>query len=80
MKTREGWYHKYTNAVLALNQLLKDLQYKDYEKRLKVIEESRRFRRTMLSGINARKWLASVSGKNRQTKKPSRLSSRRRIT
>ncbi len=34
MRTRESWYQKYTNAVLALNQLLKDLQYKEYEKRL----------------------------------------------
>ena len=79
MKTRESWYHKYTNAVLALNQLLKDLQYKDYEKRLKVIEESRRLRRTVLSGINARKWLATVSGKNRQSKKLSGPSKRRRV-
>src|SRR3989442_15910776 len=50
IKTREGWYQKYTNAVLALNQLLKDSQLKDYEKRLKVIEESGRIlRRTILT-------------------------------
>ena len=40
MKTREAWHGKYTNAVLALNQLLKDAQYRDYEKRLRAIEES----------------------------------------
>ena len=40
MKTREDWFGKYTNAVLALNQLLKDSQYKDYEKRLRLLEES----------------------------------------
>ncbi len=40
MKTREDWFGKYTNAVLALNQLLKDSQYKDYEKRLRQLEES----------------------------------------
>ena len=39
MKTREDWFGKYTNAVLALNQLLKDTQYKDYEKRLRALEE-----------------------------------------
>jgi len=39
MKTREGWFGKYTNAVLALNQLLKDTQYREYEKRLQAIEE-----------------------------------------
>jgi len=55
MRTRESWYQKYTNAVLALNQLLKDLQYKEYEKRLKVIEESRRLRRMIMSAADARK-------------------------
>lgn len=50
MKTRESWYQKYTNAVLALNQLLKDSQLKDYERRLRVLEESGRIlRRTIVS-------------------------------
>ena len=50
MKTRENWYGKYTNAVLALNQLLKDLQYKDYENRLRILEKSGvRLRRMILS-------------------------------
>src|SRR3989454_8658974 len=50
MKTRESWYQKYTNAVLALNQLLKDSQLKDYEKRLRVLEESGRIlRRTTVT-------------------------------
>ena len=40
MKTREDWFGKYTNAVLALNELLKDSQFKDYEKRLRLLEES----------------------------------------
>lgn len=49
MKTRENWYGKYTNAVLALNQLLKDLQYRDYEERLRVLEKSGvRLRRMVL--------------------------------
>lgn len=39
LKTREGWHQKYTNTVLALNVLLKDSQIKDYEKRMKIIEE-----------------------------------------
>src|SRR6266436_5068145 len=66
MRTRESWYQKYTNAVLALNQLLKDLQYKEYEKRLKIIEDSRKLRRTVLSPADARKWLASVTRKAQQ--------------
>ena len=48
MKTREDWFQKYTNAVLALNQLLKDSQYKDYERRLRIIEESMRVPRRMI--------------------------------
>lgn len=39
MKTREAWHGKYTNTVLALNQLLKDSQYRDYEERMREIEE-----------------------------------------
>ena len=49
MKTRENWYGKYTNAVLALNQLLKDLQYKDYENRLRILEKSGVRLRRMIS-------------------------------
>ncbi len=40
MKTREEWFGKYTNVVLALNQLLRDSKYKDYEERLRLLEES----------------------------------------
>ncbi len=74
MKTREGWYQKYTNAVLALNQLLKDSQYKDYEKRLKVIEESGRvLRRTVLSRPRVRRLEGSAARKeeNLQHTRPS---------
>lgn len=39
IQTRELWYRKYTNLVLALNQLLKDSQYRDYEERMREIEE-----------------------------------------
>src|SRR6266852_758845 len=63
MRTRESWYQKYTNAVLALNQLLKDLQYREYEKRLKMIEDSRRLRRKVLSPADSREWLAPVTRK-----------------
>jgi hypothetical protein len=77
MRTRESWYQKYTNAVLALNQLLKDLQYKEYEKRLKVIEDSRRLRRTILSAADVRKRLGSVKHRVQFGKKSSRSPSRR---
>ena len=79
MKTRESWYQKYTNAVLALNQLLKDLQYKDYENRLKVIEDSRKLRRTVLSANDARKLFGPVTRRVQPRKKSSRSPNRKRI-
>jgi len=79
MRTLESWYQKYTNAVLALNQLLKDLQYKDYEKRLKVIEDSRKLRRTVLSAADARKLFGPVTRRVQPRKKSSRSPNRKRI-
>jgi hypothetical protein len=61
LRTRESWYQKYTNAVLALNQLLKDLQYKEYEKRLRIVEESRKLRRMVISAADARKLFRPVT-------------------
>ncbi len=77
MRTRESWYQKYTNAVLALNQLLKDLQYKEYEKRLKVIEESRRLRRMIMSAADARKLFGPMTRRVQPRKKSSRSRMRR---
>jgi len=77
MKTRESWYQKYTNAVLALNQLLKDLQYKEYEKRLKVVEESRRLRRMIMSAADARKLFGPMTPRVPPRRKISRSPSRR---
>jgi hypothetical protein len=37
MQTRENWHGKYTNAVLALNQLLKDSQIREYARKLEEI-------------------------------------------
>ena len=79
MRTRESWYQKYTNAVLALNQLLKDLQYKDYEKRLKVIEDSRKLRRTVLSSADTRKLFGHVTRRVQPRKKSSRSPNGKRI-
>ncbi len=64
LRMRESWHQRYTNTVLALNQLLKDSQYRDYEKRLKVIEESGRvLRRTMLSRPKVRRLEGSTARK-----------------
>lgn len=42
LKTRQGWFEKYTSAALALNQVLKDRQDRDWERRLKELEEFRK--------------------------------------
>lgn len=39
MRMRETWHRQYTNTVLALNQQLRDSQYKQYEERMRAIEE-----------------------------------------
>ncbi len=45
MKTRESWHQRYNNHVMILNVLLKDSQIKEYEKRMKIIEEYEKNRR-----------------------------------
>jgi hypothetical protein len=77
MTSRERWYQKYTNAVLALNQLLKDMQYKDYEERLRVIESSRKLRRTVLSAVDVRKLFGSMKPRAGLRKRSSGFRARR---
>ena len=42
LKTRERWTQLYNNTSQILNQLLKDRQMRDWEKRLREIEKYRR--------------------------------------
>ncbi len=42
LKTRERWTQLYNNTSQVLNQILKDRQMRDWEKRLRIIEEYRR--------------------------------------
>ncbi len=79
MRTREGWYQKYTNAVLALNQLLKDSQYKDYEKRLKVLEESGKTLRRMVWPRALTKKRVRPSSRKPENNQYPRISSRRSV-
>ncbi len=74
MRMRESWHQRYTNTVLALNQLLKDSQYKDYEKRLRLIEESGKTpRRMVLSRADVRRWtIAQQKHGSRRRRKTSR--------
>ena|SRR2546425_12577069 len=39
LKTRERWTQLYNNTSQGLNQILKDMQMRDWEKRLREIEE-----------------------------------------
>jgi len=41
LKTRERWTQLYNNTSQILNQLLKDRQMRDWEKRLREIEKNR---------------------------------------
>jgi hypothetical protein len=42
LKTRERWTQLYNNTSQVLNRILKDRQMRDWEKRLRVIEEYRK--------------------------------------
>jgi hypothetical protein len=50
VKTRERWTQIHNSTSQILNDVLRDLQMKDWEKRLKIIEEYRRQQRTV--GLN----------------------------
>jgi hypothetical protein len=42
LKTRERWTQLYNNTSQVLNQVLKDRQMRDWEKRLRAIEDYRK--------------------------------------
>jgi len=44
-KTRERWTQLHTNTAQVLNQVLRDKQYRDWEKRLKELEAAGRIPR-----------------------------------
>lgn len=45
LKTRERWTQLYNNTSQVLNQILKDRQMRDWENRLRIIEEDRKNQR-----------------------------------
>jgi hypothetical protein len=47
LKTRERWTQLYNNTSQVLNQVLKDRQMRDWEKRLRVIEEYRKISKSV---------------------------------
>ena len=42
LRSRQGWLKSYTDAARTLSQVLKEREEKDWEKRLRVIEEYRK--------------------------------------
>jgi len=42
LRSRQSWLKSYTDAARALSQVLKEREEKDWEKRLRVIEEYRK--------------------------------------
>ena len=48
VKTREGCIQNHTNTALALNQILKDRQNRDWEERLRELEEAGKIPRGIL--------------------------------
>ncbi len=42
LRSRQGWLKSYTEAARTLSQVLKEREEKDWEKRLRVIEEYRK--------------------------------------
>ena len=47
VKTRERWTQIHNSTSQILNTVLRDLQMRDWEKRLKIIEEYRKQQRNM---------------------------------
>lgn len=52
LRTRERWTQLYNNTSQVLNQILKDRQMRDWEKRMREIEEYEREERTGQSQAN----------------------------
>jgi hypothetical protein len=42
VKTRQAWFKRYTDAVRTLSQILKAREEKDWENRLRMVEEYRK--------------------------------------
>ena len=47
LKTRERWTQLHNSTSQILNTVLRDLQIRDWEKRLKIVEEYRKQQRTI---------------------------------
>jgi len=51
LRSRQSWLKSYTDAARTLSQVLKEREEKDWEKRLRVIEEYRT-RATQVTGLS----------------------------
>jgi len=46
VKTRQAWFKRYTDAIRTLSRVLKEREEKDWENRLRIIEEYRKRQNT----------------------------------
>ncbi len=51
LKTHERWTQLYNNTSTVLNQILKDRQIRDYEERMRDLEEHVKEERTNANGV-----------------------------
>jgi hypothetical protein len=54
LKTRERWTQLYNNTSQVLNQILKDRQMRDWEKRMRTIEEYEKEERSQTSATESK--------------------------
>jgi len=48
VKTRQAWFKRYTDAIRTLSKVLKEREEKDWENRLRIIEEYRKRQNTTM--------------------------------
>ncbi len=61
VKTRERWTQMHTNTAQVLNQILRDRQFKEWEKRLRELEARGRILRGTLKKIEGVEALESAA-------------------
>jgi len=67
VKTRQAWFKRYTDAVRTLSQILKAREEKDWENRLRQIEEYRKKQNTTTTA-------SAATGENQADSQPREVS------
>ena len=66
-KTREAWTQKHTNTAQVLNMVLRDSQLKDWERRLREMEDRRRRLAGSIRRLEAESGADQVAGEHPET-------------